>query len=99
VPLFSRNPGGIEGYWSAKAVAGGQPGGCGSRAAIGAGEGGEIPDLYRELARASNLTEELQRAESEDAWIKAGVDQLCTRTSNFVAFFKAPEKFRLQTKR
>jgi hypothetical protein len=57
-----------------------------------------FPDLCRELARASNLTEELQRAESEDAWIKAGVDQLCTRTSNFVAFFKAPEKFRLQTK-
>jgi len=35
-----------------------------------------FPDLYRELARSSNLMEELQRAESEDAWIKAGVGQL-----------------------
>jgi hypothetical protein len=26
VPLFSQNPGGIEGYWSAKAVAGGRVG-------------------------------------------------------------------------
>ncbi len=76
VPLFSHNPGGIEGYWSAKAVASGQPEGCGSHTAIGAGEGDEIPDLYRELARSSNLMEELQRAESEDAWIKAGVGQL-----------------------
>jgi hypothetical protein len=35
-----------------------------------------FPDLYRELARSSNLMEELQRTESEDAWIKAGVGQL-----------------------
>jgi hypothetical protein len=39
-------------------------------------------DLYRELARSSNLMEELQRAESEDAWIKAGLGQQGPRTSS-----------------
>jgi hypothetical protein len=34
-----------------------------------------FPDLYRELARSSNLMEESQGAESEDAWIKAGLGQ------------------------
>ncbi len=36
-----------------------------------------FPDFCRELARSSNLMEELRSAGSEDAWIKAGVGQLC----------------------
>jgi hypothetical protein len=39
-------------------------------------------DLYRELARSSNLMEELQRAESEDAWIKVGLGQQGPLTSS-----------------
>jgi hypothetical protein len=57
-----------------------------------------FPDLYREMARLSNLMEELKRAESADAWIKARPRPQPIRTSNFVAFFKAPEKFRPQAK-
>jgi hypothetical protein len=35
-----------------------------------------FPDFYRELARSSNLMEELRSAGSEDAWIR-GVGRLC----------------------
>jgi len=76
VPLFSHNPGGIEGCWSAKAVASGQLEGEVVTPRSGQKREMRFPDLYRELARSSNLMEELQRAESEDAWIKAGVGQL-----------------------